>query len=152
MPGVHRLQHVERFATAAFADDDAIGAHAKRVSHQIADGHRTPPLEVRRPRLQRDQMAMIELQFGGVLDGDDALAGRDEIRQHVQAGGLARSGATGDDDVAALLDADAQELGHAGGQGAEIEHVGHLQVTPREFSDGECRTFQRQRCDDCVDP
>ena len=34
--GVHRLQHVEGFAAADFADDDPVGPHAQGVAHQVA--------------------------------------------------------------------------------------------------------------------
>ena len=34
--GVHGLQHVQRFAAAALADDDAFGPHTQGVAHQVA--------------------------------------------------------------------------------------------------------------------
>jgi len=35
--GVHRLEHVERFAAAALADDDTVGAHTQGVADEVAD-------------------------------------------------------------------------------------------------------------------
>ena len=35
--GVHGLEHVERLGAADLADDDAVGPHAQRVAHQVAD-------------------------------------------------------------------------------------------------------------------
>ena len=49
--GVHRLEHVERFAAADLADDDPVGSHPKRVAHQIADRHLASALDVGGPRL-----------------------------------------------------------------------------------------------------
>ena len=63
---------------ADLADDDAVGAHAQRVAHQVADGDLALALDVGRARLQRDHVRLLELQLGGVLDGDDPLLGRDE--------------------------------------------------------------------------
>ena len=88
--GVHRLEHVQGLAAAALADDDAVGPHAERVAHQVADGDRALALDVGRPRLQPDDVLLLELQLDGVLDGDDPLAVRDERRQHVEQRRLAR--------------------------------------------------------------
>ena len=96
---VHRLEHVERLAAAALADDDAVGAHAERVLHEIADRVLAAALEVRRARLERDDVRLLELELGGVLDGDDALVRRDRAREHVEQRRLAGAGAAGDDDV-----------------------------------------------------
>ena len=60
-------------------------------------------LDVGRARLQRHDVRLLQLQLGGVLDGDDALVVRDERRQDVQQRRLARAGAAGDDDVQACL-------------------------------------------------
>src|SRR5690606_3042762 len=46
--GVHRLQQVEHFRSAHFADDDTFGAHAQAVLDQITHGDLALALEVRR--------------------------------------------------------------------------------------------------------
>src|SRR5690606_22665544 len=46
--GVHRLKHVERFTGAAFADDDAVGAHTERVDDQVLNGDCALAFNVRR--------------------------------------------------------------------------------------------------------
>ena len=46
--GVHRLEHVERLGAADLADDDAVGPHAQRVAHQVADRDLALALDVRR--------------------------------------------------------------------------------------------------------
>ena len=46
VPGVHRLQHVERLAAADLTDDDAVRPHPERVAHQVANRHL--PLALRR--------------------------------------------------------------------------------------------------------
>ena len=55
------------------------------------------PSDVRRSGLQPDHVLLAERQLGGVLDRDDPLPRRDELRQRVQQRGLARGGAAGDD-------------------------------------------------------
>src|SRR3546814_8830847 len=60
MPGVHRLQHVEHFIAAHFADDDAVWPHAQRVAHQIACGDRALAFEIRRARFKPHDMAVFE--------------------------------------------------------------------------------------------
>ena len=74
--GVHGLQHVQHLGGADLADDDAVGAHTQGVAHQIAGHDLAPPLDVGRPGLQAHHVLLLQLQLGGVLDGDDALARR----------------------------------------------------------------------------
>jgi len=73
VPRVHRLQHVERLAAPAFPDDDPVGAHPERVDEQLSDGDLPLALSTRRPGLEPDHIAVLELEARGVLDGDDPL-------------------------------------------------------------------------------
>jgi hypothetical protein len=81
---VHRLEHVQRFATADLADHDAVGTHAERVSHQVADVDLAAALDVRRARLQRHDVVLAQLELCRVFDRHDALVVRDEPREDVQ--------------------------------------------------------------------
>ena len=89
MPGVHRLQHVERLRPAALADDDAVRPHAKAVAHQVADRDGASALDVLRLRLEADDVHLPEPQLRGILAGDDSFVGGDETRQHVEERRLA---------------------------------------------------------------
>ena len=73
MTGVHGLQHVERLAASDFAEDDAVRAHAQAVLHQLALGDLALAFHVRRARLEADHVLLPQLEFGRVLDRDDAL-------------------------------------------------------------------------------
>ena len=84
MAGVHGLQHVHRLRPAHLAQDDAVGPHAQRVLDQIAHGDLAVAFEVGRPRLQAHDVRLLQLQFGGILDGDHPLAGVDQLRHGVQ--------------------------------------------------------------------
>ena len=110
--GVHRLQHVEGLGAAALAEDDAVGPHAQRVADQVALGDLAAALQVGRPGLQPDDMRLLQLQLGRVLDRDDALAGVDQPAHGVQQRGLAGAGAAGDDDVQPAARGDLQHPGH----------------------------------------
>ena len=109
--GVHRLQQVERFGSADFADDDAFRAHTQAVLDQVAHGDLAFAFEVRRARFQAHHVRLLQLQFGGVFAGDDALVVVDELRQAVEQRGLAGAGAAGDQRVDAAAADDAQDLG-----------------------------------------
>ena len=63
------------------------------------------------------------LQFGRVFDGDDALFFRNEARERVQHGGLARARTARDHDVQPRLHAAAHEIEHAGGEGLVLEQI-----------------------------
>jgi hypothetical protein len=73
--GVHRLQHVQRFGAAALADDDAVRTHTQTVLHQVALSHFSLAFHVHRPGFQTDHVRLLQLQFGGVFNRDDALVG-----------------------------------------------------------------------------
>ena len=71
--GVHRLQHVQRFLAADFADDDAVGTHTQAVDQQFALADGAVAFEVRRTGFQARHVRLLQLQFGRVFDGDDAF-------------------------------------------------------------------------------
>ena len=73
MTGVHGLKHVEGFLAAALAEDDAVGTHAQRVLDQFALADFALAFHVGRARLHAADMRLLELKFGRVLDGDEAL-------------------------------------------------------------------------------
>ena len=78
MAGVHRLQQVEGLGSAHFADDDPLGAHTQAVLDQVAHGDLALAFEVGRAGFQAHHVRLLQLQFGGVLAGDDALVVVDE--------------------------------------------------------------------------
>ncbi len=80
MAGVHRLQHVERFGGAHFADDDPVGPHPQGVPYQIALGDLALAFQAGRPGFQTHHMRLLQLQFGRVFDRDDALGRIDHAR------------------------------------------------------------------------
>ena len=109
--GVHGLQQVEGFRSADFADDDAFRSHTQAVAYQIAHGDLAFAFEVGRPRFQAHDMGLLQLQFGGVFAGDDALVVIDELRKAVEQRGFARTGAAGDQRVDAAAADDTQDFG-----------------------------------------
>ena len=133
----HRLEHVQGLAGAALPDDDAVRAHVHRVAQEVADRDLALALEVRRARLERDHVLLAELELGGVLDRDDALAVGDERGQHVERRRLAGARAARHEDVESRLDAGADEVEHLGRRRAEADQVGDGVWRRRELADGD---------------
>ena len=73
--GVHGLQQVEGFRSAHLADDDPLGTHTQAVLDEVAHGDLALALEIGRAGFEAHDMRLLQLQFGGVLAGDDALIG-----------------------------------------------------------------------------
>ena len=73
MAGVHGLQHVQGFAAAHLAQHDAIRPHTKSIDHQFALTHCAFALDVRRTAFHSDDMRLLHLQFGGILDRNNAF-------------------------------------------------------------------------------
>src|SRR5438093_287644 len=151
MARVHGLEHVEGLARTALADDDAVGPHAQGVPHELADGDGAPTLDVRRPRLERDDVLLAELELGGVLDRDDPLVVRDEGREDIERRRLARAGAARHEDVQARFDAGLEEVEHLRGGSPEPDEVVDGERAGRELPDRDDRTDERQGRDDRVD-
>jgi hypothetical protein len=61
MTGIHCLEHVESFAATAFANDNAIGSHAQRVSHLFPDTHSPLSLHTGQLGLQPNNMILLKL-------------------------------------------------------------------------------------------
>jgi hypothetical protein len=59
MPGVHRLQHVERLGAADLAEDDAVRAHSQRVAQQIAHRNLAAAFKVGRAGFQPHHMRLM---------------------------------------------------------------------------------------------
>ena len=95
---------------------------------------------------------MDQRELGGVLDGDQALARRNEIGQHIEQRRLARAGAARDDQIAPQHDALAQKAHHALIGRAEPNQVVGPQPLAPESPDGDGRSLDRQRRDHRVHP
>ena len=149
--GVHGLEHVQHLVAADLADDDAVGAHTQGVAHQVARRDLALAFDVRRARLQAHDVRLLELELGRVLDGDDALVGRDEARQDVEQRRLARAGAARDQDVEPRLHDALEDLRHGLGDGPLRDAVLHGQRLHGEAADRQERAVERQRRDDGVD-
>jgi len=128
-----------------------VGPHAERVAYELADLDLACAFDVRRARLERDHVVLLELELGGVLDRDDALVGRDERAHRVERCRLAGAGTAGDEDVELALHARGEELRRPGAERAERDQVVDRVRVTRELPDRHRRAVQRERWDDRVD-
>ena len=83
--GVEGLEHVERLRPAHLADDDAVGPHPQAVGTR-SRWATCPAPSVLGARLHADDVAIPQLQFGGFLDGNNALVVGNRLRE-VRRGG-----------------------------------------------------------------
>ena len=96
-------------------------------------------------------MFLLELQFGRVFDGYDALRIRDVTGQHIENRGFAGAGSAGNDQVQAALDHGREHFEHRVGQGFVFEHVARGNRITSKAADGEAGSIERQRRNDGVD-
>src|SRR6202011_236996 len=82
-------------------------------------------------------MLLVELQLGGIFDGDDALVGRDERGADVEERRLPGAGSTRDQEVRSRHDAGLEETDRLVGDRAEADEVLGLEGIAGELSDGE---------------
>ena len=76
--GVHCLQHVQCLSGTDLTDDDAVGPHAEGIAQEFTDGHFAFSLGIRRATFQTYHVVLLDLEFDGVLDGDDPLVSLNE--------------------------------------------------------------------------
>ena len=95
--------------------------------------------DVRRPRFQPHDVLLLQLQFGRVLDRDDALVVRNEARQRVEQRRFTGTGTAGDDDVQPGLDGAFQQHRHLGREGLVVQQVFQLQRIGAEAANGHRR-------------
>ncbi len=84
MASVHRLKHVKRFTGTYLTDNNSVWPHSQRVPHQVSLSDLTLSFETGRPRLQPNDMRLLQLQFGGILNSDDAFRVVDELANRVE--------------------------------------------------------------------
>src|SRR5262249_31049902 len=148
--GVHGLEHVERFRTAHFADDDPVRPHAESVADQVALGDLAHPFQVGRTGFQLYYVRLLELQLGSFLDGHQSLFFRDEPGERVKHRRLPGAGPAGDDDADAAGDHAGDQVQHFPGNRAESDKILGRQ-SHAESTNGQHRAGQRQRWNDGVD-
>src|SRR3546814_15917228 len=98
MPGIDCAQEGEGFGAAQLAQDDSIGAHAKRGRYEVVGG-RGRLAERAAGRDQADGIVVRQPDLGGVFDQDQPFLDRYFADQRIEEGRLTRRGAAGDQDV-----------------------------------------------------
>ncbi|OPY10607.1 MAG: hypothetical protein A4E66_01514 [Syntrophus sp. PtaB.Bin001] len=134
--GIHRLKHVQHFFGADFADDNPVWPHSQAVPDQIALGHFTLAFDIFGPRFQADDMFLFELEFGGILDGDNPFVSRNKTGKNIEHRGLSSSRSAGNKDIETGGDNAFQEFSDFRRQCLEGDEIIHLQGIDGEAADG----------------
>ena len=98
-----------------------------------------------RARFHARDMRLLQLQFGRVFDGDQALLVRDEGRQRVEHRGLAGAGAAGNDRGHARLHGGGKQFRHLRAQRADFDELVQVERFLGKFSDRDQRTIDADR-------
>ena len=115
------------------------GTHTESVDDELALTDGALAFDVRRAALQAADVLLLDLEFGGVFDGDDALIGRDEAGEHVEQRGFTGAGTAGDDDVQACADSAFEQVEHGGRKSAMANEVFRGERLGAETADGDER-------------
>src|SRR5262249_50840136 len=142
---VHGLKKIERLGTANLADNDALWTHTQAVFDKLAHGNFAASFKVWRPSFETHHMRLLELQFGGVLAGDDALIGIYKAGQTVQQRRLAGPGTAGHDGIYATAADDFEDFGTFLGNRSKSDQLFEGKLVLFEFADRESRAVDRQR-------
>ena len=107
--------------------------------HQVGGGDAALAFDVRRARFQPDDVVLLQLQFGRVLDRDDALVVRNEARQRVEQRRFTGTGTAGDDHVQPALMHAFQQHHHFGREGFVVQQVFELERIGAEAANRNAR-------------
>ena len=144
-------KHVEGFFAADLADDDAVGAHTQTVDDQLPHADCAFAFDVGSASFEADDVLLLELQFGGVFDGDDALDVGNVAGENVEQSGFAGAGAAGDEEIQSSLDHDGKQFEHGFGEGVILDHVAGGDGIASETADGEASAVEGERRNNGVD-
>ncbi len=100
---------------------------------------------------EADDVLLLELKFGGVFDGDDALRIRDVAGEDIEERGFPGAGAAGDEQIETALDHGGEQFEHLLGQGLILDHVARGNGIAAEAADGEACAVEGERRNDGVD-
>src|SRR5208283_3262346 len=142
------LQHVQGFLATYFANDDPVRPHAQRIDDQLALPYGPAPFHVRRPALQANNVFLLQLEFGGVFDGDNVFGVPNVAAHHIQQRRLAGAGTAGDDNIELRPYCSLQDLENRGGNGTIGEQLLGANWNPSEAADRENWAIHRERRDD----
>ena len=151
MAGVHGLQHVEGFFAADLADHDAVGAHTQTVDDQLAHAHGTFAFDVGSSGFEADDVFLLELQFGGVFDGDDALDVGNVAGENIEQSSFSGASSSGDEEIQLSFDHRGEQFEHGFGEGVILQHIAGGDGIAAETADGEARSVKGERRNDGVD-
>ena len=94
MACVEGIEQRSGLDSADFTQDDPVWSPAKSGLQQVVE--RDIGLERISLAFDREYVRLLDVQFGGVLDDDDAILFRNEVSQYPQQRGLAGSGSPTD--------------------------------------------------------
>jgi hypothetical protein len=57
--GVHRLEHIQNFASVTFSNNDPVRAHTQGIPHQVTDGYLAFTFKIGRLRLKTDIVFLL---------------------------------------------------------------------------------------------
>ena len=89
MTRIHGLKQIKSLRPAHFAHDNPLGAHTQTVFNQVAHRDRTHTFQIGRAGFQPHHMWLLQLQFGGILAGNNPFIGINIIGQTVEQSGFA---------------------------------------------------------------
>jgi len=91
---VHRLQHVKSFLATDLANHNPSGRIRRLLMTSCRCRTAPLPSMFRRPGLEADHVLLLQLQFSGIFDGNNAVGVWDISRKDIQQRGFAGAGST----------------------------------------------------------
>jgi len=135
--GVEGLQKIKGLLSANLSQDGALGPVPQAGLEQVADSDGRDFRSLLAAGLEADQVRLANVDFGGVLNDQQAIIVGNEVGQDVKQGGLPCTGPATDEDVFPVNNGALQEFGHGFGDGADAYQIVDGKTARIEFADGE---------------
>lgn len=146
--GVEGLQQIESFLAPYLPQDGALGPVPQAGLEQVADCNGRDLRSLLAAGLEADKVRLADVDFGSVLDDQQAVIVGNEIGQDVEQGGFPCAGASADEDVLSIQDGRLEIGGHLLGNCPDANQVMDSEAAGIEFADGERDSLNAARRQD----
>jgi len=151
MARAHRLEHVDRFLAADFAQNNSVGPHSQAVAHEVAGRDLGPGIVgATRPCLQTNDVALLKADLRGILDRHDALFDSDIAAERIEQRRLSRTRAAANQDVQARIDRRGEIGKHFAGHHFDADQFLRPERLSAELADRQHRAVKRHGRNDDV--
>lgn len=148
MAGIQRVEQIEGFGAADFADDQPVRPVPESYFHEIPDTHRryrdiSVLIRLAAARFEADRVRVIDAQFHRVLNDRQPFRLRNVIEERFRESGFPGIGSAAHENRLPVPDGRGELVGNGGGKSARSDEFGQGKPVGPEFPDRQGDAVER---------